>query len=131
MTVSSDMHVAQVKKAINIERVKAMALVLAAIAMIIMAVALLISAVANNNTAILAKDLERSSECRFDENAEISRVNDLLDYWTWIGLKAIAQNDDAALNNAIRQGDIIAEQFADGIDEREGIVERCSRRDES
>lgn len=99
----------------------------------IMAVATAISARntsnAHHNAAAaleVARQIEESSECRFDENAEISDLNDLIDYWFLEGFKASVRDDQERLEEALREGERLAPEFLEAINDRGSIAERCS-----
>lgn len=101
------------------DKIRAIALAIQSVTLILVCIALIaVSSVANK--------VEHSSECRFDKTADISDTNDLLDYWTWVGLRATATGNDAELANAVEQGDKIARKFEANINARADIVEECS-----
>ena len=78
------------------------------------------------NLTRVADRIEESAECRFDENAEINEVNDLLDYWIGEALKAVAQEDDAYLDHAIGEYEGVAVRYLALTATRGNIAERCA-----
>jgi hypothetical protein len=83
---------------------------------------------ADNTEAALevARAIEASAECRFDENAEISDINDQIDLWTAVGLAASVREDEARVNEALTNIDALTEDFREAILTRSSIAERCS-----
>lgn len=75
----------------------------------------------------VASQIESSAECRFDENAEISDINDRIDLWTARGLAATVRGDDAAVERALENIDDLTDEFEELIATRQTIAESCSR----
>lgn len=111
----------------RLEVVKTIAFLMGGISLLAMSVALIISVGNTDDVSSLARNIEASTECRFDLNAEISDVNDLIDYWTSEGLKALVEEDQTRLDEVIVELDRLGPQFRAAIDERGQIVERCQR----
>lgn len=96
------------------------------LALLGMVVAFLLFAVAIINLTGIADRIEGSAECRFDENAEISSVNDLIDLWTARGLAASVRGQDEKVEEALRNIDTLSDEFEGAIAGREDIVEQCN-----
>lgn len=115
------------------QRAMYVAIIAALVSIPVLAVATVMSAAnaknsADNTDAALevAHAIERSAECRFDENAEISDINDSIDLWTARGLAATVRGDDAAVEDALRHIDSLTNDFERLIATRSTIAEECS-----
>lgn len=71
------------------------------------------------------RDLQRSQECRFDIAAEVNAIGDRVDQATARGLAALAEDDEAGLQEQV---EVINEQtrlLGPAIERRENAVEEC------